>query len=174
MVPDLPRRRLLFIAASLLQRGGVEWPEIAADHALLERALEGMNVLRAGRAGRLTLAPAVLEVERDPLFAPSVVWKSVSEYRVARHRRRHDDEEELRADVLAELDRIGWPVPAAVKVLATRRGPRGGLSGRLQISFATAQKGPFLIGRTAHKGGGLFAASGQSLDNSDWRARGNS
>ena len=167
VVPDLPHHRLLFVAPSLLQRGGVPWREIAADHALLERALEGMNVLRAGRAGRLTLAHAALELERDPLFAPSPVWKSVSEYRVTRHRRRHDDEEELRADVLAELDRIGWPSPAAVEILATRRGSRGGLSGRLRIRFEVAQTGPLLIGRTAHKGGGLFAAFGQGFNRFD-------
>ena len=159
VVPDLSRRRLLFVAPSLLQRRGVAWREIAADHALLERALEGMNVLRAGRAGCLTLSPAALEVERDPLFVASPVWESVSEYRVTRHHRWHNDEEELRTDVLAELDRIGWPVPTTVEILATRRGSRGGLSGRLRISFVTAQKGPLLIGRTAHKGGGLFAAS---------------
>ena len=174
VVPDLPRRRLLFVAPNQLQRDGVAWREIAADHALLERGLEGMNVLRAGRAGRLTLAPAALEAERDPLFAPSRVWKSVSEYRVTRHRRRHDDEEELKADVLAELDRIGWPVPATVEVLATRRGSRGGLQGRLRLSFATAQTGPLMIGRTAHKGGGLFAASRQGLNSSDYQARANS
>ena len=60
------------------------------------------------------------------------------------------------AVVLAEFDRIGWPVPAAVEVLATRRGSRGGLTGRLRLVFSTAQKGPLAIGRTAHKGSGLL------------------
>ena len=156
VVPDLPRRRLLFVAPSLLQRGGVSWKQVRDDHAGVERALEGMIVLRAGQSGRLVLTPAVLSAESDPLFAPSQVWESVSDYRVTRHLRRRGDEEALRADVLTELDRIGWPVPASIDILSTRRGSRGGLSGRLRATFAAAQSGPLVIGRTAHKGGGLF------------------
>ena len=157
VVTDLPRRRILYIAPTLLHRDGVRMKEIAADHRLTERALEGMEVLRAGKAGRLVLAPAVLDAESDPLFMPSLVWESVSDYRVTRHRRRLADDEALTADVLAELRRIGWPAPEAVDVFVVLRGPGGGLSGRLRLSFASAQAGPLAIGRTAHKGGGLFA-----------------
>ena len=157
VVPDLPRRRLLFVAPSNLQRSGVNWRDIRADHAGVERAIEGMTVLRAGRAGRLVLAPLALDTGSDPLFAPARVWESMSDYRVTRHRRRLSDEEALTADVAAELERVGWPVPADVEVLSARRGPRGGLSGRLRITFVAAQRGPLVIGRTAHKGGGLFA-----------------
>ena len=160
VVPDLPRRRLFFVAPSLLQRGGVNWRQVHDDHSRVEQALEDMSLLRAGQAGRLVLGPAVLVAESDPLFAPSREWKSVSDYHVTRHRRRLGDEEALTADVLAELDRIGWPVPTDVEVLSTRRGSRGGLSGRLRLTFATAQEGPLIIGRTAHKGGGLFATLG--------------
>ena len=159
VVPDLPRQRLLFVAPNLLQRSGLEWREIAGDHARLEHALEGMNVLRAGPAGRLALAPAALEAEGDPLFAPSQVWESISDYRVTRHRRRLTDEEALRADVVAELTRIGWPEPSAVEILSVLRGPQGGLSGRLRVAFAAAQAGPLAIGRTMHKGGGLFSSA---------------
>ena len=78
---------------------------------------------------------------------------------MTRHRRGLGDEEGLRADVIAELTRCGWPLPPAdgIEVLAARRGPRGGLAGRLRLAFRTAQPGPLLIGRGAHKGGGLFA-----------------
>ena len=158
VVPDLPRRRLLYIAPSRLQRVGVSWQEASGDHTKVEGALAGMAVLRAGRAGRLALAPSTVEEESDPLFAPSREWQSVSDYRVTNHRRRLGDDEALRADAVAELDRIGWPAPAGVKVLTVRRGGRGGLSGRLQLTFTAAQEGPLVIGRTAHKGGGLFAA----------------
>ena len=156
VVPDLPRRRLLFVAPSKLQRGGVSWREVRNDHAGVERALEGMTVLRAGRAGRLVLASSALDAESDPLFAPSREWESVSDYRVTRHRRRLPDEEALATDVRAELRRVGWPAPVAVEVLLILRGPRGGLSGRLRLAFASAQAGLLAIGRTAHKGGGLF------------------
>lgn len=162
VVSDLPRRRLLFVAPNLLQRNGLEWREIASDHVRLEHALEDMNVLRAGPAGRLALAPAALEVDNDPLFAPSRVWESISDYRVTRHRRRLTDEEALRTDAVAELARIRWPEPSAIEILSTRRGPQGGLSGRLRLAFAAAQAGPLVIGSTLHKGGGLFAGSYRS------------
>ena len=98
VVPDLPRHRLLFVAPSKLQRGGVNWREVRDDHVGVERALEGMTVLRAGRAGRPVLAPSVLDEESDPLFAASREWESVSDYRVTRHRRRLGDQEALTAD----------------------------------------------------------------------------
>ena len=157
VVADLPRQRILYVAPNRLQRHGVDWRDIAKDHNRVTRALEGMDVLRAGKAGRLALAPSLIDTERDPLFAPSRVWESVTDYDVTRHRRRLDDDEALKTDALAELQRCGWPVPGAVEVLSARRGPRGGLSGRLRLTFAAAQAGPLLIGRTAHKGGGLFA-----------------
>ena len=157
VVPDLLRRRLLCIAPSRLQRNGVSWREVRRDHARVEGALAGMTVLRAGRAGRLTLALATVDAASDPLFAPSRAWQSVSDYRVTRHRRRLGDAAALAADAAAELARIGWPAPVSVEVLSVRRGARGGLAGRLRLTFATAQAGPLVIGRTAHLGGGLFA-----------------
>lgn len=156
---DLPRRRLLYIAPNWLQRHRVQWREVSKEHALVERALEGMDVLLAGKAGRLVIAPSVLDVDNDPLFAPARVWESVTDYRVTRHYRRLTEEEALQADVLAELRRCNWPVPQSVEILASFRGPRGGLSGRLRLTFAVVQSGPLLLGRTAHKGGGLFASS---------------
>ena len=159
VVPDLPRRRLLYITPSTLWRVGVSWQDVCRDHHRVERALAGMSVLRAGRAGRLILAPATVEAQSDPLFAPSREWRSVSDYRVARHHRRMGDADALTADAVSELERARWPAPARIDVLSVRRGARGGLSGRLRLTFATAQAGPLAIGRTAHAGGGLFATS---------------
>ena len=157
VVADLPRRRLLYIAPSWLHRGEPGWPEFSADHGFVEGALENMWALRAGKAGSLVLAPMLVDVETDPLFAATRHWESVTEYRVARHRRRLADEQALKADVAAELRRIGWPMAETALVREVRRGRRGGLSGRLRLSFAVAQPGPLAIGSTAHKGGGLFA-----------------
>ena len=156
IVADPARRRLLFIAPSQRQRG-MGWNNVARDHHLVERALEGMDVLRAGRAGRLLLEPVALDAETDPLFASARVWESATDYHVARHRRRLPDEEALAEDIRTELGRFGWPMPQSVEVLTAQRGPRSGLSGRVRITFATAQAGPIIVGRTAHKGGGLFA-----------------
>lgn len=155
---DLPRRRILYVAPHRLQREGVRWRHISKDHALVVRALEGMDVLRAGKAGKLALESATVDPETDPLFAPARVWESVTEYAVTRHNRRLADVDALEADVAAELRRCGWPLPAAggIQATAVRRGPRGGLAGRLRLTFPTAQHGPLAIGRTAHKGGGWF------------------
>lgn len=157
VVADLPRRRLLYVAPSELQRGGVRWRDIEALHRLVTGALEGMDVLRAGAAGRLELVPAAVDRDVDALFAPARVWESVTTYAVTRHHRGHSTEDALKLDVGAEIERCGWPRPASIEALAARRGPRGGLSGRLRLTFRTAQVGPLLIGRSAHKGGGLFA-----------------
>ena len=157
VVADLARGRILYVAPTRFRHGGVRWREIEADHRRTARALEGMDVLCAGSAGRLTLAPAVVDVEHDPLFAPARTWESVTPYRVTRHHRQLTDEDALMVDLRSELDRADWPRPAGVEVLAARRGPRGGLSGRMRVAFQTAQTGLLLLGRTAHKGGGLFA-----------------
>ena len=159
VVADLPRGRLLYIAPTWLQRRGIRWREIEQDHRRTAQALEGMDVLRAGAAGRLTLVPSVLDPECDPLFAPARVWESVTDYHVTRHHRRLSDEEALKTDIASELDRRGWPLlrPDAIEVIAVQRGPRGRLSGRLRLTFPAAQRGPLLTGRTSHKGGGLFS-----------------
>ena len=165
---DLPRQRILYIAPTLLQRSsvGVDWQSIKHNHNQTVKALRGMDVLRAGTAGRLTLAPALIDTADDPLFAFAHKWESVTEYAVTRHRRRLDGEEALKEDVTAELLRCGWPqaLPDSIEILSIRRGARGGLAGRLRLSFLTAQCGPLMIGRTAHKGGGLFAGIANKPD----------
>ena len=158
IVADLPRRRILYIAPTRIQRYGLAWKTIATDHRQTTRSLEGMDILRAGAAGRLALAPVVLDEEKDPLFSRTHIWESVTDYHVTRHSRRHSDEETLKADVAMELTRRGWPKlqPESIDILKMQRGPRGGLTGHLRLTFPTAQSGPLLIGATSHKGGGLF------------------
>lgn len=153
---DLPRRRLLYIAPSRLQRRGVHWREIKQTHRRLAEALEGMDRLRAGTAGLLTLTPTVVEEDDDPLFTAARVWETVTAYDVTRHRPKVDVVDALTADVADELQRRYWPVPDTIEVVEAHQGPRGGLSGRVRLCFRVAQAGPLLIGRTAHKGGGLF------------------
>ena len=155
IVADLARRRLLYIAPNRRQRS-MDRSEINRDHRPVERALEGMDILRAGKAGRLLLRPAAIDAENDPLFAPARVWESATDYHVTRHSRQLTDEEALTADILAELRRSGWPMPQSIEVLTAHRGPRGRLSGRARIAFASAQSGPLILGHTAHKGGGAF------------------
>lgn len=157
VVADLPRQRILYLASTHLHRTGISWREIEKDHKKMARALEGMAILRAGTAGCLSLGPNTIDLDNDPLFATARTWESVTDYDVTRHSRRVDEEEALKIDVVSELLRRGWPSPEKVEVLKVNLGPRGGLSGRLRLTFATAQPGPLVIGRSSHKGGGLFA-----------------
>ena len=158
VVADLPRRRILYIAPTRIQRHGLAWKPIETNHRRTIQALEGMDILRAGAAGRLALAPIVVDEESDPLFAKARIWESVTDYQITRHSRKLSGEEALKKDVAMELMRRGWPKlqPEHITVLKVRRGPRGGLTGRLRLAFSTAQSGPLLIGATSHKGGGLF------------------
>lgn len=157
VVADLANNRILYISPHKLQQNG-DWKEVARDHWKAERAMDGMDILRAGKAGRLVLSPTIVDEQDDPLFAPARIWESVTPYDITRHRRHSDNEEALRLDVISELQRVGWPrlAPADIEVTAIRSGQRGGLSGRLRLVFPTAQAGPLLIGRTMHRGGGLF------------------
>ncbi len=159
VIVDPQRRRILFVSPTPIWDGAGERRSLRADHRLVALALAGMTRLRAGPAGWLALAPTPVDAARDPLFAPARVWESVGDYHVVRHRRGLAPTEALRADALAELRRCGRPNPRAVEVLAVRRGPRGGLAGRLRILFAAAQAGPLLLGRSAHEGGGSFGRS---------------
>ena len=159
VIVDLPRRRVLYLAPNRLHRTGVSWEEISYEHERVGRALESISTLRAGTAGRLSLAPLTIYEETDPLFAPARIWGSVTDYHVTRHPHRAESEEALRLDVATELQRRGWPSPESIDVLQVRLGHRGGISGRLRLTFATAQPGPLVIGRSTHKGGGLFASS---------------
>lgn len=158
VVADLAQHRLLFFSPHMLQRNGIAWRDVARDHGKVEKALEGMDDLRAGKAGRLVLSPTIVDEQDDPLFAPARVWESVTPYHVTRHRRHSDNKEALRLDIISELQRIGWPriTPEDVEVFEIRDGQRGGLSGRLRLIFPAAEEGPLLIGRTMHRGGGLF------------------
>ena len=161
VVADLARKRILFLAPTLLARQGIQWRKIAQEHRGLAQALEGMTTLRAGPAGLLRLAPIIINTHTDPLFVASRVWESVTEYRVTRHLRRVGDEEALISDAMLELNRRGWPrvSPNNIEVLSSRRGRNRDLSGRLRITFPSAQPGPMVIGRSSHKGGGCFAGT---------------
>ena len=152
VVADLTHRRILYIPPADARQNS--WWR----HDQVISALEGMDVLRAGAAGCLKLSPAFLDIDSDPLFSPSRVWESVTNYDVTRHYKNISDDAALKSDVFVELQRHRL-TPSQIEcidVLEVFRGPRGGLSGRLRIAFHTAQTGALLLGRTRHKGGGLF------------------
>ncbi len=150
---DLPRQRLLVISPHIMEhhKPSDEYKECLG---LLEDALAEFSELRAGSAGRLQLVRMPVSLE-DPLFRPARVWESLTPYRPTRHPKRTKPETAVAEDILVELGRHGLPKPK-VECLRIIHGPRGGLEVYARLTFSLAVKGPILLGRTMHFGGGLF------------------
>jgi CRISPR-associated protein Csb2 len=155
---DLPRSRLIVVAPHALDRRDAtrEEREHLAD---LDEALENMRELRAGPAGHLLLRRTWMDPDRDLLTAPSREWESLTSYVVTRHARLGDASAALTADLVAECRRRGLPHPSAAIALETEGVPGTGLCGRARLEFSAAVKGPVLLGRNRHFGGGLFLAA---------------
>lgn len=144
-VPDLARQRLLVIAPHVF-----EHRELIKDEydnlETLARALAGLNELRAGQAGKLVLEPGKINLDTDPLFAASKLWMATTPYAPTRHAKRNG-RDSLYDDVLQEVQRRQLPVPQMVEKNGTD----------LLLRFRIAVRGPVLLGRTMHFGGGLFS-----------------
>ena len=128
------------------------------DQRLLEEVTRRLTDLRADRLGRFdNLSAEPLEAS-DPLLAPARTWTTVTPYAAARNLGRHDDPAEMvKADVAAECAHRGLPVPIEIQVSGVSTGPRGGRpTATLKLRFAVAVRGPLLLGRDSHTGGGLF------------------
>jgi CRISPR-associated protein Csb2 len=157
---DAARSRLLVMAPHVLDRRS-STPEEAGQMALLAHALEGLSELRAGQAGVLSLRPIFVQVENDPLFAPSRVWRSQTRYRVTRHVRAADAFQALASDIRAQLRLRGFP-EAAVTPNECKGIAGKGLEGTAELHFQVAVSGPVLLGRNRFLGGGMFAGEPES------------
>ncbi|MEQ1616909.1 MAG: type I-U CRISPR-associated protein Csb2 [Terricaulis sp.] len=155
-VHDAPRRRLLLIAPHVLERRAA-WRGEPQHWGRLEKAMIGFTELRAGAAGKLRLARCEIQVESDPLFAPSKIWGSVAPYRAVRHRKLSDAAAALAADVAEECRRLRL-AQIEVEISSTRGIKTMGLTGAARLRFSRAVAGPILIGRDRHFGGGLFSS----------------
>ena len=116
--------------------------------------------LRAGLLGRFDGLVAEPVHDGDPLLGPASLWIGRTPYIATRNLKKRDDPAEfVKADVVTECRRRGLPAPAEVEVLEVEAGPRGGRpAAMLKLGFATAVRGPVLLGRDSHSGGGLFHA----------------
>lgn len=152
---DVPRSRLLIIPPHILDR----WPrpsrEAQSHLKTLERALEGFTELRAGTVGVLSLRASPLP-PGDFLLSSSRVFQSVSDYVVTRHAKRASAEEAVIVDIRRECDRRRLPSPAKVGVTSVRGVAGSGVVARIELTFVIAVRGPLLLGKTRHIGGGLF------------------
>lgn len=150
-------RRLLVLAPHWLDRREPTWRERQAT-ILLDRALDRLTVLRAGRAGLLQLVRTSLEAD-DLLLTTSRAWRSVTPYTVTRHAHGVTAPEAVAADLVLECSRRGLPRPR-VSVLDTSGVPGRGLEGDVRLEFDAGIAGPLVLGRTRFLGGGLFRAEG--------------
>lgn len=119
-----------------------------------------LTELRAGPLGRFDGLAAEPIADGDPLLGPARAWIGRTPYVATRNLKKRDDPASfVEADVLMECRRRGLPSPAEVEVLHVGAGPRGGRpAAMLRLRFATAVRGPILLGRDSHGGGGLFHA----------------
>ena len=116
-----------------------------------------LDELRAGKIGLFRLRATPL-TNGDPLIGPATKWRTQTEYLATRNLKKNaNPADAVTEDVIIECHRRGLPAPIGVEVLAVSSGPRGGgLSAKIRFHFATAVRGPLLLGRNSHRGGGLF------------------
>jgi CRISPR-associated protein Csb2 len=124
---------------------------------IFDKVVSRLEIVRAGRLGVVTLGPPRAFPGPDPLIGPARAWQSRTPYRATRHAgRRKDPAEALEHDLASECLRRGLPRPK-IEVLGFSAVPDGGgLLARARLHFATAIRGPLLLGRDSHRGGGLF------------------
>ena len=117
-----------------------------------------LTELKAGPLGRFDGLVAEPMSDGDPVLGPANLWTGATPYIATRNLRKRDDPASfVEADVRAECRRRGLPSLTEIEMLDVGSGPRGGRpSATLKLRFATAVRGPILLGRDSHVGGGLF------------------
>lgn len=156
-VPGSVERLLVIAPWAVDRRANRPWRDVQRFNAVTRSLKE----LKAGSGGRFSRLVPVPVAEGDHLLGPSRMWIGQTEYVATRNLKPRDDGlAMIRADVTAECVRRGLPRPVDVGVKSVVSGPRGGRpAARLDIRFATAVRGPVLLGRDSHSGGGLFHAA---------------
>ena len=129
-------------------------------HRLFDEVTRRLTELRAGRMGRFVGLAAEPVVDGDPLIGPATVWIGRTSYVATRNLKKCDDPTKfVRADIIAECARRGLPKPVEIDVSDLQVGPRGGRpTAKLKVRFAVSIRGPLLLGRDSHVGGGVFHA----------------
>jgi CRISPR-associated protein Csb2 len=147
--------RLVIAAPWVCDRLMQSKPEM---RTIFDEVVSRLETVRAGRLGVIALSPPLSLNAGDPLIGPSRVWENRTSYRATRHAgRRKDPAAAVARDVAAECLRRGLPVPD-VEILECSTIPNGGgLAAQLRLRFAVAIRGPLLLGRDSHTGGGAFS-----------------
>ena len=130
------------------------------DRRLFDKVTRQLGELRTGRLGRFDRLIAEPVEDGDPLLGPAITWIAKTSYVATRNLKKRDDPTvAVKADVTAECVRRGLPIPTEIHVSDVSAGPRGGRpAAKMKLRFAVAIRGPLLLGRDSHAGGGLFHA----------------
>jgi CRISPR-associated protein Csb2 len=152
---DDRRDRLMVVAPHLVARRAATSQE--KEHLrVLDEALIGFRILRAGAAGVLALTREPVD-EADPdLFGRSREWVSATRYVATRHLKVDSPQSALEEDVRLECRRAALPNPTRVNVANVQAIPRLGLTSEVRLEFSKPVSGPLVLGRTRQLGGGLF------------------
>lgn len=78
---------------------------------------------------------------------------------MTRHVKRVGAEEAVRRDVAEECRRARLPNPCSIESRSVAGVPGVGLVARVVLGFAAPVPGPIVLGRSRHRGGGMFAAT---------------
>jgi CRISPR-associated protein Csb2 len=125
-----------------------------AERLQFDAVVSKLETLRAGQLGVITLGPPIALSSRDALAGPAHLWESRTPYLATHHAgRRKDAAAMLAHDVSAECERRGLPTPTEVEILECKGVANGGgVKARARLRFATAVRGPLLLGRDSHRG----------------------
>jgi CRISPR-associated protein Csb2 len=128
------------------------------DRVKFDQVLSQIEQVRAGSLGVIALGHPSTTTDDDPIIGPGSVWESRTRYRPTRHaQRRKDLETAVTQDLIHECLRRGFPRPD-VQILACAAGPNGGgISAQARLTFSVAVRGPLLLGKDSHQGGGMFS-----------------
>ena len=116
--------------------------------------------LKAGKVGRFEGLAAVPLRDGDPLIGPTTNWIGITPFVATRNLKKRDDLTEfIKLDAIAECARRGLPKPKEIHVSDLRVGQKGGRpTANLELLFSISVRGPLLLGRDSHAGGGVFHA----------------
>ena len=130
------------------------------EQARFGNVIRKLHDLRAGSLGRFKGLASQPAGDGDPLVGPARTWVARTPYVATRNMKKGDNPAEaVKSDVVKECWRRGLPKPLDIEVLSADAGPRGGRpTAMVRLRFAVAERGPVLLGRTSHEGGGLFHA----------------
>lgn len=135
------------------------------ERRLFDDVAKRLTTLNAGRHGRFSVQALPLD-DDDRVTATARTWRSATPYRATGNvKDGADATAAVMQDLLTECRRRRLPAPSEVKVGRMFMDPRDGCPrADVEMSFATAVRGPILLGRDSHQGGGLFYPAGPMVE----------